>query len=220
MKAMILAAGRGVRMRPLTDTLPKPLVRIHSKPLIQYHIEALAKIGVTDIIINISHMGGRIRGYLENGSRFGVKITYSFEPQALEMAGGIIQALPLLGEDPFIVISADILTSFDFSTLPTQPKGLAHIVLTSNTSEHPEGDFGLSNGYLTLTGGERLTFAGIGVYKPELFQNLEPGVMTIGPVLREAIPKQLVTGEHYQGRWHNVSTLTQVKELNKTAVIV
>jgi MurNAc alpha-1-phosphate uridylyltransferase len=218
MKAMILAAGRGVRMRPLTDTMPKPLVRIHSKPLIQYHIEALAKAGITDIVINVCHMGGRIRGYLQDGHRFGVNITYSIEQQPLEMAGGIIKALPLLGDAPFIVISADIWTAYDYAELPTDPKGMAHLVLTTNPPEHPNGDFGLQDGLVTLEEANRFTFGGIGVYRPELFNGLEVAPMTIGPILREAIPKKLVTGEHFAGRWHNVGNLQQVKALNLACV--
>lgn len=211
---MILAAGRGVRMRPLTDSIPKPLVRIHGKPLIQYHVEALANAGVTDLVINVSHMAGRIKGYLENGKRFGVNIQYSFEKQPLEMAGGIIQALPLLGEQPFIVISADIWSEFDYASLPAEPKGLAHLVLVENQPEHPHGDFGLQDNLITETGDQRYTFGGIGVYRPELFHGLEHGIMTIGPVLREAIPKKLVTGEVFTGSWHNVGNLQQVKALN------
>lgn len=218
MKAMILAAGRGVRMRPLTDTVPKPLVRIHSKPLIQYHIEALAKAGVTEIVINVCHMGGRIRGYLQDGSRFGVHITYSIESQPLEMAGGVIKALPLLGDAPFIVISADIWSDYDYAKLPSQLKGMAHLVLTDNPPEHPNGDFGLVDGYVTMEDTNRLTFGGIGVYAPELFDGLEVAPMTIGPILREAIPKKLITGEQFSGRWHNVGSLQQVKALNSSYV--
>lgn len=214
MKAMILAAGRGVRMRPLTDSIPKPLVRIHGKPLIQYHVEALAKAGVTDLVINVSHMAGRIKGYLENGHRFGVNISYSFEKQPLEMAGGIIQALPLLGDQPFIVVSADIWTEFDYATLPKEPKEMAHLVLVANQPDHPNGDFGLQDHLVSETSGTRYTFGGIGIYRPELFHGLEQGVMTIGPVLHEAIPKKLVTGEVFAGRWHNVGNLQQVKALN------
>ncbi|MBY0544766.1 MAG: nucleotidyltransferase family protein [Gammaproteobacteria bacterium] len=216
MKAMILAAGRGVRLRPLTDSIPKPLIRIHGKPLIQYHVEALAAAGITDLVINVSHMAGRIKGYLEDGHRFGVNIQYSFEKQPLEMAGGIIQALPLLGKDPFIVISADIWTDFDYAKLPNRPSKLAHVVLANNPDENPDGDFGLDKNYLTEGDTARYTFGGIGVYAPELFDGLEQGVMTIGPILREAIPKKLVTGEHFTGRWHNVGSLQQVKALNAT----
>lgn len=214
MKAMILAAGRGVRMRPLTDSIPKPLVRIHGKPLIQYHVEALAKAGITELVINVSHMAGRIKGYLENGHRFGVNIVYSFEKQPLEMAGGIIQALPLLGDQPFMVISADIWSEYDYAALPRDPTGMAHIVLVENRPEHPDGDFGLQDNYIIETANNRFTFGGIGIYRPELFHGLEQGVMTIGPVLREAIPKKLVTGEIFKGRWHNVGNLQQVKTLN------
>lgn len=212
---MILAAGRGVRLRPLTDTIPKPLIRIHGKPLIQYHIEALANAGVTDVVINVSHLAGRIKGYLEDGRRFGVNIQYSFEKQPLEMAGGIIQALPLLGNDPFIVISADIWTDFDYAKLPNRPNGLAHVVLAHNPEENPQGDFGLEKGYLTENEDmPRYAFGGIGVYAPELFDGLEQDVMTIGPILRAAIPKKLITGELFTGRWHNVGNLQQVKMLN------
>ncbi|NNM58637.1 MAG: nucleotidyltransferase family protein [Legionellales bacterium] len=218
MKAMILAAGRGVRMRPLTDSLPKPLIRIHGKPLIQYHIEALAAAGVTEIVINVSHMAGRIKGYLEDGKRFGVNIQYSFEKHPLEMAGGIIQALPLLGDQPFIVISADIWTDYQYSHLPHQPEKMAHLVLVNNPEENPAGDFSLVGGVVTEPNQDAYTFGGIGVYRPELFHGLEQSVMTIGPILREAIPKHLVTGEIFAGRWHNVGNLQQVKALNAAYV--
>lgn len=219
MKAMILAAGRGVRMRPLTDSLPKPLIRIHGKPLIQYHIEALATAGITEIVINVSHMAGRIKGYLEDGKRFGVNIQYSFEKTPLEMAGGIIQALPLLGEQPFIVISADIWSNYQYSNLLQQPGKMAHIVLVNNPEENPDGDFGLESGFVTEQKKDAsYTFGGIGVYRPELFYGLEQSVMTIGPILREATPKQLVTGELFTGRWHNVGNLQQVKALNAAYV--
>lgn len=214
MKAMILAAGRGVRMRPLTDSIPKPLVRIQSKPLIQYHVEALAKAGITDLVINVCHMAGRIKGYLDDGRRFGVNIQYSLEKQPLEMAGGIIQALPLLGDKPFMVVSADIWTDFDYANLTLEPGKMAHLVLVNNPPEHPLGDFGLRDNLVIEATSERYTFGGIGMYHPELFHGLEPGVMTIGPVLREALPKQLVTGELFTGRWHNVGSLQQVKALN------
>lgn len=214
MKAMILAAGRGLRMRPLTDTIPKPLVRIHGKPLIQYHVEALAAAGITDIIINVSHLAGRIKGYLENGHRFGVNIHYSIEKQPLEMAGGIIQALPLLGDTPFIVISADIWTDYNLSHLAKAPEGMAHIVLVENPSDRQIGDFSLQNNLIIKPNEHSYTFAGLGVYRPELFHGLEQTMMTIGPVLDEAIPKKLITGEIFRGRWFNVGNLQQVKMLN------
>jgi len=214
MKAMILAAGRGVRMKPLTDSVPKPLVRIHGKPLIQYHIEALKQAGITDIVINVSYMAGRVKGYLEHGQRFGVNIQYSPEKQPLEMAGGIIQALPLLGNEPFIVVSADIWTEYDYAALPKNPTGMAHIVLVDNPPDHPQGDFGLRDNIVLETADKRYTFGGIGVYRPELFDGLESSVMTIGPIFREAIPKKLITGEVFNGRWHNVGSLQQVKALN------
>ncbi len=215
MKAMILAAGRGERMRPLTDRTPKPLLTVGGKPLIQYHLEALARAGVRDIVINHAHLGAQIEQALGDGSRFGVLIHYSPEPEgALETGGGIFQALPLLGPAPFLVVNGDIWTDYPFERLPERPQGLAHLVLVGNPPHHPQGDFALHDGQVLEDGGHRLTFSGIGVYVPALFAGCEPGRFPLAPLLRRAMAGGQVGGEHYRGRWVDVGTPGRLAELD------
>lgn len=219
---MILAAGRGERMRPLTDTLPKPLLRVGNKALIEYHLESLARAGFADIVINHAHLGHMIEAALGKGDRYGVNIHYSSEPAALETAGGIAQALPLLrherenrGGRPFVAVNADIYCEIDFSLLlpvlrhmQTSPDGdLAHLVLVDNPRHHPEGDFTLDSGRVALSGKNNLTFSGIGIYQPKLFADIVPGsVAKLAPLLRQAISSDKVSGQHYQGVWIDVGT--------------
>jgi MurNAc alpha-1-phosphate uridylyltransferase len=203
---MILAAGRGERMRPLTDSTPKPLLPLAGRPLIEYHLWALAAAGVREVVINHAHLGHRLEDALGDGSRWGLAIAWSPEGEALETGGGIFRALPLLGEAPFIVVNGDVWTDFDFSGLPAEPAGLAHLVLVDNPAHHPAGDFVLDRGRVREGGGPRLTFSGIGVYRPALFAGCAPGRFPLGPLLRAAMPRDEVGGEHYRGRWVDVGT--------------
>lgn len=203
---MILAAGRGERMRPLTDTTPKPLLPLAGRPLIEYHLRALAAAGVREVVINHAHLGHRLEDVLGDGSRWGLAIAWSPEGEALETGGGIHRALPLLGEAPFIVVNGDIWTDYDFSGLPAEPAGLAHLVLVDNPAHHPAGDFVLDRGRVREGDGPRLTFSGIGVYRPALFAGCAPGRFPLGPLLRAAMARDEVSGEHHRGRWVDVGT--------------
>jgi len=214
MKAMILAAGRGKRLRPLTDHTPKPLLEVSDQPLIVYHLLNLKKIGVEEIVINISYLAEQIQAVLGNGSKYGVNITYSYEPTALETGGGIFQALPLLGPAPFIVISADIWTDYPLQNLPHQLSGLAHLIMVDNPSFHPNGDYGLIDNKLILTDSNRLTYANIGLFHPHLFTNCQAGIFPLRNVFDSAIQAGKITAEHYKGAWANVGTLENLQKLN------
>ena len=224
MKAMILAAGRGERMRPLTDTVPKPLLQVGGKALIEWHLEALAMAGFRDIVINHAHLGAQIETALGDGSRYGVSIRYSPEGEALETAGGIANALPLLGEKPFLVVNGDVFCDYDFARLShlacsLPPERLAHLVLVDNPVQHPAGDFYLANNMLTEQGDAKLTFSGIGVYRPELFAGVVRGTKAkLAPLLHQAIEQGKVSGEHYRGRWVDVGTPARLKELDEALV--
>lgn len=217
---MILAAGRGTRLRPLTDQIPKPLIPIAGKPLIVYHIEALVSAGVKDIVINLSYQATKIQAALGCGDAFGVNIHYSFEPEEgpFETGGGIFNALPLLGENPFIVVSADVWTDYPFKQLFRPLSGLAHLVLVDNPWHHLEGDFYLSHeGFVRLihtSDNVKLTrnFAGIGLYHPKLFLNCQPGVFPLAPLLNASIEVKKVSGEHYSGLWVNVGSPQSLAE--------
>jgi len=212
MIAMILAAGRGSRMRPLTDTTPKPLLEIQGKPLIQYQLEALKKAGIKDVVINIAHLKEQFYERLGSGKQFGINIEYSpEEPGGLETGGGIINALPLLGEDPFIVISGDLFTDYPFEQLPNSIETLAHIVLVDNPPHNPEGDFCLDNDLVYIGDTNKLNFAGISLYHPKLFESHTPGFYPLGPILKEAINKGEVSGEYYGGKWLNIGEIEQLK---------
>ena len=215
MKAMILAAGRGERMRPLTDTCPKPLLQVGNKRLIEYHIEALAAAGVESIIINLAYLGEQIQHYLGDGSRYGVKILYSPEAEALETGGGIFKALPLLGDDPFILVNGDVWADYDFSTLPKQISGMAHLIMVANPEHNPSGDFSLSDNLLSATGDNKLTYSGIGVYHPHLFAGCEPGRFPLAPLLKKAMDEKQISGEYYRGKWVDVGTPQRLQELDK-----
>ena len=212
---MILAAGRGERMRPLTDTMPKPLLKVAGKMLIEYHLEKLKAAQITDVVINHAWLGEKIEQVLGDGSRYGLNIKYSAETEALETAGGIVNALPLLGHTPFIVINGDIFCDIDFSTLLAPISGLAHLVLVDNPEHNPEGDFALSDsGFVSQMSENKLTFSGIGIYHPDLFKNKAKGKLALAPVLREAMDQHFVTGSHYQGMWHDIGTAERLTELD------
>jgi len=208
MKAMILAAGRGERMRPLSDHTPKPLLEAGGKPLIVYHIENLSRAGFSQIIINIAHLGYKIMQVLGDGSRWNVEIVYSDEQKegALESAGGIIKALPLLGEEPFFVVNGDVWSDYPFDTDFTLEDDLAHLILVPNPEHHFGGDFSLQNGRVKSEGKPRYTFSGMGYYKAELFKNLAYGKRALAPLLRESMHKDRVSGELYEGIWHDIGT--------------
>jgi N-acetyl-alpha-D-muramate 1-phosphate uridylyltransferase len=223
MKAMILAAGRGERMRPATDRVPKPLLPLAGKPLIVWLLERLVQAGITEIVVNVSHLGALIEDTLRDGAAFGAHIAYSREPEALETAGGIAAALPLLGETPFLAVNGDVYTDFDFARLRT-PAGklsdagtLAHLVLVPNPSHHPAGDFALDDGFVDLNGTARLTFSGIGVYHPRLFVSVAQGAKhSLAALLREPMRARRVTGERYGGTWIDVGTPERLAQLERS----
>ena len=215
MKAMILAAGRGNRMRPLTDRVPKPLLEAGSRPLIQYHIERLAAAGIRDIVINHAHLGEQIEATLGDGSRFGVRIRYSPEHTALETGGGIFKALPLLGPEPFLVINGDIWSDLEPAGLHLRETDLAHLVLVDNPPHHPSGDFALTDGRVRADGDRRLTFSGVGVYSQALFADCRPGAFPLAPLLRAAMAEGRVGGEHHAGRWLDIGTPERLAELDR-----
>lgn len=216
MKALIFAAGKGERMRPLTDNTPKALLEVRSRALIEWHLLALAQAGHTQVVINTAYLGDQIRARLGDGSRYGMAIQYSDEgSEALETGGGMRQALQWLGPAPFIALNADIHTDFDYATLPRHPRGLAHLVLVDNPAQHPRGDFVLDVDRCRVDGGSRLTFSGIGVYRPELVMPYAPGRYGLAPILREAMCFGIVTGEHFRGRWSDVGTPERLAQLQK-----
>jgi MurNAc alpha-1-phosphate uridylyltransferase len=218
MNAMILAAGRGERMRPLSDAVPKVLLEVRGKPLIARLIEALAHAGVRDVVINHAYLGHMIEAALGDGRRFGVAIRYSAEAEALETAGGIAKALPLLGAAPFLAVNGDIFCDFDFATIASRSLGphLAHLVLVPNPPHHPLGDFSLHGSRVADAGDPMRTFSGIGLYRPALFASVKPGAKgQLAPLLRAAMARSLVSGEVHRGEWHDVGTPQRLAELNE-----
>ena len=216
MKAMILAAGRGERMRPLTDHIPKPLLKVGGKSLIVWRLERLAKAGFKEVVINYAHLGEQIEQALGDGSVWGLNVQYSPETSALETAGGIANALPLLGDAPFLVVNGDVFTEIDFGALQLVSPNLAHLVMVDNPPQHPDGDFVVDSGKVTNQGNHKLTFSGIGIYHPALFVDVERGqAAKLAPLLRSAMIKGLVTGEHYQGIWHDIGTPERLSFLDK-----
>ncbi len=207
MNAMILAAGRGERLRPYTDTCPKPLLEVKGKPLISYHFEALARAGIKQVVVNLSWLGDKIEEAMGSGSQFGLEIVYSREAQALETAGGIAHALEKL-DDQFIVINGDIFTDYPFQQLLSK-EAVAHLVMVQNPSHHPKGDFGLSDGYVNNTAENRHTFAGISCFQKTFFNDLEQGKQALAPLLRKAMEDNQVTGELFEGQWTDVGTLAR-----------
>jgi len=227
MKAMILAAGRGERMRPLTDRIPKPMLPIAGQPLIVHLICHLVDQGYRDLVINHAYMGEQIEDHLGEGQWLGARIRYFREPPdgALDTGGGIRNALPLLGSEPFLVVNGDVWTDYPFSRLADKPHGLAHLVLVSNPPHNENGDFGLLPAKSGQDGaasrfaqvsnhaGGRLTFSGVGVYRPALFLPYPPGEFSLAPVLRQAVERGEVSGEHYQGDWQDIGTPARLARL-------
>ena len=223
MRAMILAAGRGERMRPLTDRTPKPLLTVAGKPMIQYHIEALAAAGMREIAINLAWLGQQIRASIGDGSQFGVRIHYSDEGDAaLETGGGVFKALPLLagpsGKDPFVVVSGDVWTEYPLGDVGAKlsDTDMAHFVVVPNPDFHARGDFGLVDGRLTDSG-ERYTYANIGIMRPEFFAGRQAGKFPLAPLMFEWIRKGRVSGELFRGVWHNVGTPRQLQQIDQEA---
>jgi MurNAc alpha-1-phosphate uridylyltransferase len=209
--AMILAAGRGERLRPITDNKPKPLCVIHDKPLIEHHVQNLAQAGFNNIVINHAYLGGMIRDYLGNGERYKVQIQYSPEPPGgLETAGGILNALPMLGNTPFVVVNVDIYTDYDFSHLSLAKSQLAHLVLVDKTAHYNQGNFGLCHNGLIDNEKREYIFSGIACYHPKIFSQLKPGRFSITPILRQLANDKLVSGEHHKGEWLEIGTQAQL----------
>jgi MurNAc alpha-1-phosphate uridylyltransferase len=219
MRALVLAAGRGERMRPLTDTVPKPLLPVAGRPLIAYHLEALARAGVRDVVVNLAWLGERLRAALGDGARYGVRIRYSDEgTEALETGGGIFHALPLLGPGAFFVVNGDTWTDFDFRQLTLDPEvdggALARLVLVKNPAHHPQGDFGLVGDVVVERATERLTYAGIGILRPELFAGSQGGKFALRPLLERAIAAGSLRGELYRGEWWDVGSPERLHALD------
>jgi len=220
MKAMILAAGRGERLRPLTDFTPKPLLQAGKFRLIEYIIHALVKAGIDEIIINTAYLAEQFPATLDNGEKYGVSIRYSPETEgALETAGGIVNALPLLGDEAFLIVNGDVWTDYDYRTLVetglTEDK-LCHLVMIGNPEHNPKGDFALNSGLLSQDGDNKYTYSGIGIYHPLLFADLPVTRMPLKPVLVDAMAKKQVSGEIYLGDWSDIGTCQRLEALAKT----
>ncbi len=216
MKAMLLAAGRGERMRPLTDACPKPLLQVAGKPLIAWHLERIAQAGIRDVVINLSWLGEMIAATLGDGSRYGLAIQYSREPwPALETGGGLLHALPLLGEGPFLLVNGDVFTDIDFAALRIAPDDLAQLVLVPNPEHNPRGDFWLNDsGHITAEGGERLTYSGIALLRPELFAGAEAGRFPLLPWLLRARDAGRLGGQRHSGQWLDIGTPERLTQLD------
>ena len=228
MKALIFAAGRGERMRPLTDTTPKPLLEVGGKRLIEWQVEALARAGVRDIVVNVAHLAAQFEPALGDGSRHGVRLTYSREgDEPLETGGGLLHALPLLGDAPFLAVNGDVFVEYDYAALVRRElRGDAHLVLIDNPPHHPRGDFVLEGERAVDGEGDRLTFSGIGLYRPSILRDwravigaspgaaMSPPRFALAPVLRAAMRRGAVTGEHFGGRWVDVGTVERLRALD------
>ena len=216
MKCMLLAAGLGERLKPITNTTPKALVNVAGKPLIEYHLENLSNAGFKEIIINLSHLGEKIENHLGNGSRFNLDIEYSQEGEnPLETAGGIIQALPKLGNKPFLVLNADIWCDHSLSFAKLSSDKLAHLVLVDNPKHNPDGDFAFEFGKVNNNGANYLTYSGIGLYDPKLFNNYAVEKLALAPILRKAIEDELVSAEYFPGKWFDIGTIKRLEEADK-----
>ena len=221
MRAMILAAGRGERMRPLTDKMPKSMLEVNGKPLIQYHVENLVQAGIVDIVINHAFFGEQIEAYLKDGKALGANIAYSAEgDQPLETAGGIVKALPLLGDKPFVTVNADIWTDFPFQDLLCESDGLpndsAHLILVDNPEHNPEGDFALSGEKVINQGEPMLTYSGVSIFTPGFFKDCTSGSAPLAPILRLAASEGRLTGSHYQGQWQDIGTPERLSDLRQS----
>ena len=221
MKAMILAAGVGERMRPLTDHTPKPLLAVGGRALIAHHLDRLAQAGFSEVVINVSHLAEQIVDYCGDGSRWGVSILYSHESRPLETAGGIFNALPLLGDEPFLVVNGDVWIDYPFARLlgyrPASPE-CAHLVMVGNPAQHPRGDFQLDDqGWVRelAPGASGYTYAGVGVYSPSFFAAMDPGKMPLRPLLDAAIRRGCLSGEYYPGHWEDVGTPERLRKLDE-----
>ena len=211
---MLLAAGRGERMRPLTDSIPKPLVTVAGKPLIAWHLTALARAGIREVVINLSWLPEKLRAALGDGHEYGVAITWSDEgPVPLETGGGIFRAVPLLGPGPFLVVNADIWTDIDFGALALEPHSHAHLVLVPNPPHNPRGDFALDGDRVVNRDSGRLTYSGVGVYRPEFFAGCSAGRFPLLPLLNRAIAARRVRGELHRGAWSDVGTAERLAAL-------
>lgn len=216
MKAMILAAGLGTRLRPLTLEKPKPLVEVGGKPLIVHHLENLSEAGFKDIVINHAWLGEKLVAALGNGSHWGLNIEYSAEPEPLETGGAVFKALRLLGDDPFFLVNGDVYTDYAFQSLPDSPRGLAHLVLVDNPDFKETGDFALDrHGRVQADGQNKLTFSGLSVLSPELFAHCKSGAFKLAPLLIDAMASGKVTGEHYCGLWTDVGTVERLQSLEE-----
>jgi len=211
---MLLAAGRGERMRPLTDQTPKPLLTVRGKPLIAYHLECLARGGIREVVINLAWLGAQIRATLGDGSAFGLSIRYSEEgSEALETGGGIFRALPLLGDAPFLVVNGDVFTDLDFTRLEIAAEAWAHLVLVPNPPQHPDGDFALEDQQVQAQGTPRWTYSGIGVYRAALFDGCRGGRFPLKPLLQRAIAAGRLHGQIHGGCWSDVGTIERLAAL-------
>lgn len=215
MRAMILAAGHGKRMRPLTNTTPKPLLKVNGQYLIEYHIKALAAAGFNEIVINLAYLGHMIQEQIGDGSHYNISIQYSEEGQPLETGGGIFKALPLLGNEPFLVVNGDIWTDYPFAELKNKQVKLAHLVMVANPEQHPNGDFTLQDNFLINQKGPTAnTYSGIGVYHPTLFSACQAGKFPLAPLLISAMENKQVTGELYRGQWYDIGTPERLQQLD------
>jgi len=217
MKAMILAAGRGERLRPLTDNTPKPLLKVGKYRLIEYIIQALVKAGITEIIINTAHLADQFPATLGNGQQYGANITYSPEQEgALETAGGMINALPLLGDKPFLIVNGDVWTDYNYQKLAEKQLStncMCHLVMIANPTHNPLGDFALSSGLIVSEGDIKSTYSGIGIYHPALFAGLAVQRLALKPILLKAIANAQISGELYQGAWSDIGTIERLQDL-------
>lgn len=217
MKAMILAAGRGERMRPLTDETPKPLLQVNGRPLIEHHIEALVRGDIGDIVINLSWLGEQIRDQIGDGAKYGINITYSDEgPEALETGGGIFRALTLLGDEPFWLVNGDVFCAYDYHLRGLADGMLGHLVMVPNPAHNPTGDFSLVNERVTPRAKQTLTYSGIAVLHPDLFAGASDGKFPLAPLFEGAIERGLLSGELFRGCWADVGTPERLAELGSS----
>lgn len=227
MKALIFAAGLGERMRPLTDTTPKPLLRVGGKPLIEWHLEKLAALGVRDVVVNTSWLADQFPAALGDGARWHLRLHYAFEGDTpLETGGGMLNALPLLGDAPFLLVNGDVWTDVDFASLPRAPRGLAHLVMVDRPPQATHGDFALdADGCVRADGDHKLTYAGVGVYRPQLLDGWRDIIamptlahgkpkFPLAPLLRAHMAHGVITGEHHRGRWTDVGTPERLARLD------